>query len=426
MSTFIGLSFCVQGLDKWAAPVAAGQIACVHKLPQRSQHALQFGELLCELVEFGLGQLACRLTVVSSAICQMQQLLDLIEIEPVFLSTLDETNHRHRINGIRPVTRRRPRRLRQGPTFVIPQRRNAHSSPGGNLTATHNAIVNLVLSKLGERLTKHSSRDLGVALGLTPTEVGGQVGDGEARGRWRTDTWLSAVLLSLAGLGWWWSSVSAGVMRGDGMSMDTQLTMSFAAFLVAWVAMIAAMMLPAVLPVVRLYARAAAADNAAPVVIFVAGYLAVWSAAGIPAFLAWSRLNGSVAHAYPWAGRFAGAVAVAAGLYQLTALKAVCLRHCRSPLSFFLRHGKHLDRPAGAFGAGGRHGIFCLGCCWMLMLLLIAFGTMQLAWMLALTILILLEKAVPFGDRLRQVTAVIFVLLGVVLLVHPTFVIHLV
>jgi hypothetical protein len=88
MSTFIGLSCCVQGLDKWAASVAAGQITSVHKLPQRSQHALQFGELLCELVEFGPGQLACRLTVVRSAICQMQQLFDLIEIEPVFLSTL--------------------------------------------------------------------------------------------------------------------------------------------------------------------------------------------------------------------------------------------------------------------------------------------------------------------------------------------------
>jgi predicted metal-binding membrane protein len=252
------------------------------------------------------------------------------------------------------------------------------------------------------------------------------VGGSEARRRSWTDTWLPAVLLSLTGVGWWWSSVSANRMRGDGMSMDTQSTMLFAAFLVAWVAMLAAMMLPAVLPVVRLYARAVAAGKAAPVGIFVAGYLALWSAAGIPVFLAWSRLNGSVVHAYPWAGRSAGAVAVAAGLYQLTPLKAVCLRHCRSPMSFFLRHGKHLDRPAGAFLAGGRHGMFCLGCCWMLMVLLIAFGTMQLAWMLALAVLILLEKVAPFGDRFTRVTAAILVVLGVVLLMHPAFVIHLV
>jgi predicted metal-binding membrane protein len=133
-----------------------------------------------------------------------------------------------------------------------------------------------------------------------------------------------------------------------------------------------------------------------------------------------------VAQATPWAGRFAGAVAVAAGLYQLTPLKAICLRHCRSPLSFFMHHGKHLDRPVGAFVAGGRHGLFCLGCCWMLMVLLIAFGTMQLAWMLGLAVLILLEKVAPFGERLARVAAAMLALLGAVLLVHPAFVIHLV
>jgi predicted metal-binding membrane protein len=276
--------------------------------------------------------------------------------------------------------------------------------------------------RIGETL----SRDWCGGLRLGAKEVSGQVDNGEVRRRSRTDRWLPTVLLSLAGVGWWWSSVSAGGMRRGVMSMDTQSAMLFGAFLVVWVAMMAAMMLPAVLPVVRLYARAATAGNAAPVAIFVAGYLAVWSAAGIPAFLAWSHLSGRVAHADPWAGRLAGVVAVGAGLYQLTPLKAMCLRHCRSPLSFFLRHGKHLDRPAGAFVAGGHHGIFCLGCCWMLMVLLIAFGTMQLAWMLTLAVLILMEKVVPFGDRLRQVTAVMLVLLGVVLLVHPTLVIHLV
>jgi predicted metal-binding membrane protein len=262
-----------------------------------------------------------------------------------------------------------------------------------------------------------------VALGLALSGVDGQVDESEARGRSRTDTWLPAVLLSLAGLGWW---VSAGGMGGDGMSMNTQSMMLFAEFLVAWVAMMAAMMLPAVLPVVRLYARAAAAGNAAPVAIFVAGYLTLWSAAGIPAFLFWCGLNGPVTHPYWWAGRFAGAAAVAAGLYQLTSLKAMCLRHCRSPIFFFLRHGKHLARPTGAFLAGTRHGMLCLGCCWMLMVLLVAFGTMQLAWMAAFAFLILLEKATPFADRLRHWTAATLVPLGVVLLVHPAFIIHLV
>lgn len=268
------------------------------------------------------------------------------------------------------------------------------------------------------------------------------------RGRPWTDMWLPAVLLSVAALGWWWSVVSSvgmhgntmhmdtmGMrggsmqmdtmgMHGDTMQMDAPSTMSFAAFLVAWVAMMAAMMLPAVLPVVRTYAHAVVGKTT-PVVIFVAGYLAVWTAVGIPAYLAWSRLDQPVAHAYPWAGRLAGAVAVAAGLHQLTPLKGASLQHCRSPLSFF-PPGDRLARPASAFVAGGRHGIFCLGSCWMLMGLLIAFGTMQLAWMLALAVLIWLEKVTPFGDRLTRVTAAMLVLLGVALLVHPGFLIHLV
>ena len=250
-----------------------------------------------------------------------------------------------------------------------------------------------------------------------------------------TDTWLTAVLLILAALGWWWSAASTSGMSdmsgmsgmsGDGMAMEPGPTMSFVAFLLAWVAMMAAMMLPAVLPVVRLYARAAAAGNAAPTVVFVAGYLALWTVAGVPAFFLWSRLNEPVAQGDPWAARVAGAIAVAAGLYQLTPLKTVCLRHCRSPLSFFLHHGKHLDRPFGAFVAGSRHGVFCLGCCWLLMVLLVAFGAMHLGWMLALAVLILLEKVAPYGDWLARVAAAAFVLLGAVLLAHPAFITHLI
>jgi predicted metal-binding membrane protein len=246
----------------------------------------------------------------------------------------------------------------------------------------------------------------------------------------RSIIWPAALLI-LAGLGWWWSAVSAGDMGGvgqpmDGMPMEPQPAMSFIAFLVAWVAMMAAMMFPAVVPVVRLYARAAANGQAAPVAVFVGGYIALWAVVGIPAFLAWRRLNEPLMAGSPWAGRVAGGVAVAAGLYQLTPLKSVCLRHCRSPLSFFMRHAKHLDRPTGAFVAGGRHGLFCIGCCWMLMALLIAFGAMQLVWMVVLAVLILLEKAAPFGEQLARVTGAVLVVVGVALLVHPEFVTHLV
>ncbi|ORW73678.1 hypothetical protein AWC23_06190 [Mycobacterium saskatchewanense] len=235
---------------------------------------------------------------------------------------------------------------------------------------------------------------------------------------------MPAFLLGVAGLGWWWSVVSAAAMQGDGMSMGTQATMSLAAFLIAWAAMMAAMMLPAVLPVVRRYAHAAA-GNAAPAIVFVAGYLAVWTAFGVPAYLASSRLN-PVLHTCPWVGRVAGAVALVAGLHQLTPLKATCLRHCRWPISLSRPPGAPLTGAARAFVAGGRHGVYCLGSCWMLMLVLIAFGTMQLAWMLALSVVIWLEKVTPFGDRLRYLTAAMLAALGVSLLVHPDFVMHLI
>ncbi|ULP48432.1 MULTISPECIES: DUF2182 domain-containing protein [Mycobacteriaceae] len=250
-------------------------------------------------------------------------------------------------------------------------------------------------------------------------------------GRSWTDVWLPAVLLSVAGVGWWWSVVSARGMGGDtmtmdgdsGMSMGGQSPMSFSAFLIAWVAMMAAMMLPAVVPVVRSYARAAAA----PALIFVAGYLALWSATGIPAFVAWSHFTGPVAHGSGWAGRLAGAVAVAAGLYQLTPLKATCLRHCRWPMPLSLPPGQRPDYGlARALVAGGRYGMFCLGSCWMLFVLLIALGTMQLAWMLSLSVVIWLERTAPFGDRVRRWTAATLVVVGVALLVHPAFVSHLV
>ena len=250
----------------------------------------------------------------------------------------------------------------------------------------------------------------------------------EVSGRSWTDTWLPAALLGVAGVGWWWSVVSADGMGGDEMSampMDTMATMSFAAFLVAWAAMMAAMMLPAVLPVVRVYTRAAV-GNAAPAVIFVAAYLALWSATGIPAFLAWSHLNEPLAQADPWVGRFTGVVAVAAGLYQLTPLKATCLRHCHAQTSLSPRQGTRLDGLVPALLAGGRYGMFCLGSCWMLFVLLIAFGTMQLAWMLALSVVIWLERIASFGDRLTRVTAAMFVVLGVALLVHPALVSHLI
>jgi predicted metal-binding membrane protein len=225
---------------------------------------------------------------------------------------------------------------------------------------------------------------------------------------------IPAVLLFGAGVGWWWSARMAG---NEMMASDA---MSFAAFLLAWTAMMVAMMFPAVIPVVRLYARASAQGRAAPLPYFVAGYLVVWSAVGVPAYFAWRELMMPLEDGQTSAGVLAGVVLIGAALWQLTPLKRVCLRHCRSPLSFFFRFGRQTERPIGAVRMGLAHGGFCLGCCWALMAVLVALGTMNIAWMLAFALLIFAEKNWRWGERLAVGTAVAFLGFGITLLVDPS------
>ena len=234
------------------------------------------------------------------------------------------------------------------------------------------------------------------------------------------------MLLVLASVGWWWSVHMAGDMNNasGGMagmeSMSGGDVLSLGAFLLAWVAMMGAMMFPAVWPVVRLYGRAAAAGRVAPLPAFVAGYIGVWAALGLPGYLGWRVLMDPIAQGQAWAGRLAGAVLLVAAVWQVTPLKSVCLQHCRSPMSFFLRFGGSVTRPLGALRMGARHGLYCLGCCWALMAVLVAMGTMNVAWMVGLALLILLEKNAPHGERIAVAAAAVFVTLGAVLVVHPS------
>ena len=233
-----------------------------------------------------------------------------------------------------------------------------------------------------------------------------------------------ALLVALAAAGWWWSVRMADDMAGTGSAMGMgdmaeEEMLALAPFMVAWLAMMTAMMFPAIAPVVKLYGRAAAAGRVAPLPFFVAGYIAVWTALGLPAYGAWRALMDPIDRAEPWAGRLAGGVLIAAAIWQLTPLKSVCLRHCRSPISFFMRFGARTARPSGALQMGAAHGAFCVGCCWALMAVLVALGTMNLAWMVILAALIMLEKNAPFGEGIARTAAVGFVILGVTLLVRP-------
>ena len=187
-----------------------------------------------------------------------------------------------------------------------------------------------------------------------------------------------------------------------------------------WVTMMAAMMLPSAAPMVLLFARVSGERarrgqaRFVPTWIFVGGYLTAWTAYGLAAYGIYRAIISAGTDYLAWdrSGPYvAGAALAAAGIYQLTPLKDICLRHCRSPLHFLL-HGWHEGR-AGAFRMGVEHGAFCVGCCWGLMLALFALGVMSLFWMAVVAAVILVEKLAPQGERLSRLFAVALVALGI-------------
>jgi predicted metal-binding membrane protein len=181
-------------------------------------------------------------------------------------------------------------------------------------------------------------------------------------------------------------------------------------FLGLWVTMMAAMMLPSAAPMALFFGHVSSAGRTA---IFLAGYLLAWTVYGLVAFALYRAIRGFEVGFLDWDEQgplIAGAAIAAAGLYQLTPLKKVCLRHCRAPLHFVRRRWR--DGGVGALGMGLEHGIFCVGCCSGLMLILFALGAMSLVWMTLIAGLIFAEKVLPFGARLPALLAVSFVLLG--------------
>lgn len=192
-----------------------------------------------------------------------------------------------------------------------------------------------------------------------------------------------------------------------------------------WVTMMAAMMLPSVAPMALIYARVARAraDRGrayVPTWIFLGGYFVAWTAFGLVAYGIFRAITAADPGFLAWdaEGPIVAGVAIAlAGVYQLTPLKEVCLRHCRGPLHFVL-HGWREGR-LGAFTMGVEHGGYCVGCCWALMLVLFALGVMSLVWMAVVAGIIFAEKVLPRGDRLTRPIAVVLVALGVWVAVAP-------
>ncbi len=176
-------------------------------------------------------------------------------------------------------------------------------------------------------------------------------------------------------------------------------------FVVGWTVMTVAMMLPTSLPLITLFQRLVhqRTDSRRLVGLLIVGYLSVWTLFGAFAHigdLGIHQAEERIAwlHANNWV--LAAAPLLLAGVYQFTPLKYMCLDKCRSPLSFITEHWGGSHERAQAFRLGMHHGLFCLGCCWSLMLLMFAFGVANLGWMLALGAVMAVEKNMPWGRRL--------------------------
>lgn len=202
------------------------------------------------------------------------------------------------------------------------------------------------------------------------------------------------------------------------------MPMSLPSFLSAWLLMMTAMMLPALIPVILLYQLATRRRTVAPLPVFVTGYLAVWVAAGLPAYLGWRALDAPLMDGAPWTGRLAGAALLAAAAYQLTPAKVTCLRRCRSPVSALGAVRGNLSRPTVALRAGARNGLWCLGCCWSLMAVLVTVGVMQPWWMAVLALMVFAEKALPSGQALSRPLAALLGGAGLALLLSPQLLVH--
>ena len=233
---------------------------------------------------------------------------------------------------------------------------------------------------------------------------------------------VSGALLGAGLVGW---IVTYQRMHGMDAGPGTDLG-GLGWYLGIWVTMMAAMMLPSVAPMVLVFSRVnrerARRGNlgAAPTWVFVAGYLVAWTAYGLVAYALFRVAKEAAPNFLGWnrGGRYvAGAALVFAGLYELTPLKEVCLRHCRGPLHFVL--GGWREGQAGAMRMGVEHGIYCVGCCWGLMVALFALGVMSLTWTAVIAAVIFVQKVLPFGDRLELLFATAFIALGVWVAVSP-------
>jgi predicted metal-binding membrane protein len=243
--------------------------------------------------------------------------------------------------------------------------------------------------------------------------------------------WLAAGMGDMGSMGGS-TAGDMGNMAGGGMSGMSAVGMAriampalhawtagyFVLMFLMWAVMMVGMMLPSAAPMILLYDRVRERQEAkgaslAGTGVFALGYLAAWALFSLAAVIAqWALeqaalLSPMMVSASPWLG---GGLLIAAGIYQWTPLKNACLVHCRAPITFLAHHWR--PGRAGAFRMGLHHGLFCVGCCWVLMALLFVFGVMNLLWIAALAIFVLLEKILPRGDLVGRATGGLMIAIG--------------
>jgi predicted metal-binding membrane protein len=225
---------------------------------------------------------------------------------------------------------------------------------------------------------------------------------------------LAAVAV-IAGLAWWYLVSMAGMEAMMAPSLAGWTAADFWTMFVMWAVMMVGMMLPSAAPLLLVHARLARENrargqSAAPTVAFAIGYLLAWTGFSLVAtVLQWgldraALLSTELRATTPYLG---AAFLIGAGIYQLTPAKRACLVHCRSPLAFLLHHWR--NGAGGAVRMGLEHGLYCIGCCWLLMALLFVGGIMNLLWIAGISILVLLEKVVPRGEAIAMVAGALLV-----------------
>ncbi|GGT50573.1 hypothetical protein GCM10010271_63470 [Streptomyces kurssanovii] len=222
--------------------------------------------------------------------------------------------------------------------------------------------------------------------------------------------WILMVLLAASA--WVLTVAQSRDMAMEPGTMGLELPL----FLLLWVTMMVAMMFPSMAPVAITWARAigrqsAGAARAARIAQFAGGYLIAWAAFGLVAYGALTA-TARLVDGSPEAGRWLGAAAfLLAGLYQFGPLKRVCLLHCRNPLSHLVRYARF--RPwARDLRVGAHHGLYCVGCCWGLMIVLVPLGVMNVAAMAALAAVVFLEKLWRWGPWLTWAVGIAFLVLA--------------